>query len=144
MCFWGLISDMMIFSVPISWNLSWLLTENGFFSVLKLWHTYPYSRPKRASKKDILAAKNDHLLLIMKVYFQHEVQVDIILLSYILTIYCEFLLFQFFSLCKPTHITIITGVQNKHITRRKTVIFFSKMLFLKLPFESKVNRMPIA
>ena len=126
--------------------LKLILTINWecLFSVLRLWHTYPYSRPKSASKKDTFAAKNDHILLIMKVYFQHEVHVDIILLSYILTIYREFLLFQFFSRDIPTHITIITGVQNKHITRRKTVIFFSKMLFLKLPFESKVNRMPIA
>ena len=124
----------------------WLFNSNVFFSFLRLWHTCAHFHPKRGSKKDA-ATKNAHILLeniILKLHFQHEGHVDTILLSYIQSIYREFLLFQFFSHGIRTHIPIITGVQNKCITRRKTVIFFFKMLFLKLClFEMKVNRMPV-
>ena len=55
----------------------------------------------------------------MKLHFQYEEHVDTIFLIHILTIYCEFFFFLFFSRVMRTHIAIRTGVQNRRISHRK-------------------------
>ena len=80
-------------------------------------------------RTDTLRAKNDPILLksmLLELHFQHENHVDTILSSSVLIIYREFLLFQFFSRGICTHISIITGVQNWRVTRRKEQLFSFK------------------
>ena len=75
--------------------------------------------------------------------YQNEGHLDVNFLIYILTIYGEYLMFQFFSRGIRTHIAILTGVQNGRISRQKTIIFCKKMFFLKLISEVKVTCIPV-
>ena len=59
-----------------------------YFSVFRLRHNYAGSHPNRTLKKDILTAKNGHVLLkniLFKLNFQDEGQLDSNFLIYILT-----------------------------------------------------------
>ena len=79
----------------------------------------------------------------MKFIFQIKViWIHTNFLSFILTIYCKYLLFCLFSRAIHMHIPIFTGVHNRGIISWKKVIFCYKCTFLSLISSSKVTRMP--
>ena len=97
-------------------------------------------------KGHISGYKHGHILLknvLLKLHFQHEGHVDV-LLSYILTIYCIVPLFRFLSRGISIHVPIITGVQNRRITRQKNShILQKKCCFWSSFFKMKVTCMLI-
>ena len=123
---------MIVIYMPIAWIVSWLFTENALFcsSQVAICNLVWISIIRGVQKRtDTLKAKNDHILLksmLLELHFQHENNLDTINLSYVLIIYREFLLFQFFSRGICTHISIIRGVQNRRVTRGKEQLFSFK------------------
>ena len=88
-----------------------------------------HSHPNRGSKCMFKLLKNGHILIknvLLKINFQDEGHLDANFLIYILTIYCECLLFQFFNRDVRMHIPVLTGVQNGYISRRKKQSYFAK------------------
>ena len=127
MYFWSIFSEMNVTFMPIGCFIFWLFTENASFSVLRLWHTYVDSRPKRGSKwMNNLLKKwsyfNKRMFFLMFI-FRDENRLYANCLFHILIFYRKCLLFQFFSHGIRIHIPILTGVQNEPISCQKTVIF---------------------
>ena len=87
--------------------------------------------------------KNGHILLkngLLQLHFQHEDDVDVIFLIYILTIYREFLFCQFFNRGTPAHIPILIRIQKGRINCRKNSHYFAKKCsFWSCFFEMKVT-----
>ena len=71
-------------------------------------------------------------MFFLKLFFHHEGHFYVNCLFYIPTIYLKYLLFQFFSYGIRMHISILTGVENGHISRLKESVFCQKMFLLKL------------
>ena len=83
---------------------------------------------------------------LLKLNFEDEDHLDINFLIYILTIYREWLLFQFFSHGISIHIAILTDVQIGRKGREKNshILLENVFSFWSLLSEMKVTSIPIA
>ena len=121
------------------------LMQMLFISVLK-WHSYADSYPNRGSKKDTLAAIKwsyffEKKNVVLKLQIQHEGHVGAIFLIYILTIYRECLLCQFFSRDKRTHAFYPNmGPKRTNKLQKNSHLSLKNVVSFKL----KVTCMPIA
>ena len=100
--------------------------------LLKLWHTYAYSHPNRGLKCTQMLIKNGCILrknVVLKINYQNEGHLDVNFLIYMVTIYGEYLLFQFFSRgirtahCHPNRSSKWThkSPKNSHILQRNVL-----------------------
>ena len=108
---------MMVTCMLIASFRSHHLPQALSFSVLRLWHTCADSHPNKGFEKGHISdlnifAKN----ILLKLNFKDEGHVDANFLIYILTIYREFLRFQFFSRLIRMHTLTLTVVQNAPIS----------------------------
>ena len=73
-------------------------------------------------------------MFFLKLFFHHEGHFYVNCLFYIPTIYLKYLLFQFFSYGIRMHISILTGVENGHISRLKESVFLPKNVLFEASF----------
>ena len=115
------------------------------FSVVRLWHKYAHSHPNRGSKYTHQYWRSGRILLkdvLLKLIFQDQGYLHVSCLFYMLSIYCQSLLFQFLSHGIRMHITILTWNMDNSLAE-KTVIFYYKCTFSILISKWKVTWMPI-
>ena len=129
---WSLVCQCLFYILVFSRALY------SLFSFLKLWHTYPHCHLNRGSKwthqklKKIFIFCGNNILL--KLNFQCEGYLYAVCLLYILTIYCKFLLLQFWSRGIGIRIPILTAVQKGGIITVGNGHILLQMYFLKLKF----------
>ena len=102
------------------------------FSVVRLWHKYAHSHPNRGSKYTHQYWRSGRILLkdvLLKLIFQDEGHLHVSCLFYMLSIYCQSLLFQFLSHGIRMHITILTWNMDNSLAEKKRSYFTINVLF---------------